>query len=84
MKTVLLLKQILRGSESLIISGFVLDLNYIFKKHFYHVWSEIINEIYTNSILWGIANQSPRTAYEMFLRSGMTAHHSKFGYSQRV
>ena len=36
METVLLLKQILCGSESQIMSGFVLDLIWIFKKHFHH------------------------------------------------
>lgn len=84
METVLLLKQILCGSESKIMSGFVLDLIWIFKNHFHQVWSKIINEMYTNSILWGIANQPPMTAHKMLFRSGMTAHHSKFGYSQRV
>ena len=36
METVLLLKQILCGSESQIMSGFVLDLIWIFKKHFHN------------------------------------------------
>lgn len=34
---VLLLKQTLCGSDSHIMSGFVLGLIWIFKKHFYHV-----------------------------------------------